>query len=57
MSDFPPCEGGNEGYGACDDASRIKARRRKRRHSHHFCPQCGQFREMKAGIFEGRKQS
>ena len=34
----------------------LKAWRRKRRHSRHFCPQCGQFREFEAGVFERRKK-
>ncbi len=36
--------------------SRIKTWHRKRRHSRHFCPQCGQFREFEAGVFEERKK-
>lgn len=30
----------------------IKAWRRRRRRSRHFCPQCGQFRTLEAGVFE-----
>ena len=37
--------------------SRIKAWRRRRRRSQHFCPQCGQFRELEAGVFEKRKKN
>ena len=37
--------------------SRIKAWRRRRRRRQHFCPQCGQFRELEAGVFEKRKKS
>ena len=36
--------------------SRIKAWRRKRRRSRHFCPQCRQFRELEAGVFERRNK-
>ena len=36
--------------------SRTKAWRRKRRRSLHFCPQCGQFRTLEAGVFERRKK-
>ena len=53
-------EAGLEPFSAdfCEDErkSRIKAWRRKRRHSRHFCPQCGQFREFEAGVFERRKK-
>lgn len=27
------------------------------RRSRHFCPQCGQFRELAAGVFERRKSA
>ena len=30
----------------------LKAWRRRRRRSRHFCPQCGQFRTLEAGVFE-----
>ena len=36
--------------------SRIKAWRRTRRRSRHFCPQCGQFRTLEAGVFERRNK-
>ena len=36
--------------------SRIKAWRRICRRSRHFCPQCGQFRELEAGAFARRNK-
>ena len=36
--------------------SRIKAWRRTCRRSRHFCPQCGQFRELEAGAFARRNK-
>ena len=34
----------------------LKAWRRTCRRSRHFCPQCGQFRELEAGVFERRNK-
>lgn len=34
----------------------LKAWRRRRRRSRHFCPQCRQFRELEAGVFERRNK-
>lgn len=36
--------------------SRIKTWRRTCRRSRRFCPQCGQFREFEAGVFERRNK-
>ena len=56
MSDFPPFRAEMRDVELATTQSRIKAWRRKRRHSCYFCPQCGQFREFEAGIFERRKK-
>ena len=57
MSDFSPFWAEMNDMELATTQSRIKAWRRKRRRSRHFCPQCGQFREFEAGVFEGRKTS
>lgn len=56
MSDFPPFRAEMRDMVLATTQSRIKAWRRKRRHSRYFCPQCGQFREFEAGVFERRKK-
>ena len=56
MSDFPPFRAEKRNMELATTQSRIKAWRRKRRLSRHFCPQCGQFREFGAGVFERRKK-
>ena len=57
MSDFSPFRAEMSDMKLVTTQSRIKAWRRKRRRSRHFCPQCGQFREFEAGVFGGRNQS
>lgn len=57
MSDFPPFRAEMRDMELATTQSRIKAWRRKRRRSQHFCPQCGQFQEFEAGVFEGKNQS
>lgn len=56
MSDFPPFRAEMRDMELATTQSRIKAWRRMRRRSRHFCPQCGQFREFEAGVFERRKK-
>ena len=57
MSDFSPFRAEMSDMKLVTTQSRIKAWRRKRRRRQHFCPQCGQFRELEAGIFEMQNQS
>ena len=57
MSGFSPFWAEMNDMELATTQSRIKAWRRKRRRNRYFCPQCGQFREFGAGVFEGRNQS
>lgn len=56
MSDFSPFWAEMNDMELATTQSRIKAWRRKRQPVRHFCPQCGQFREFEAGVFERRKK-
>ena len=52
MSEFSPSWAEMRDVELVTTQSRIKAWRRTCRRSRHFCPQCGQFREFEAGVFE-----
>ena len=52
MSEFSPFSAEMIDMELAVTKSRIKGWRRKRRRSRHFCPQCGQFRTLEAGVFE-----
>ena len=56
MSDFPPFRAEMSDMELATTQSRIKAWHRNRQPVRHFCPQCGQFREFEAGVFERRKK-
>ncbi len=56
MSEFSPFSAETSGMELAVTNSRINGWRRKRRRSRHFCPQCGQFQEFEAGVFERQNQ-
>ena len=57
MSEFSPIRGGNEGCGACDDESRIKAWVASVPCLEYNCPQCGQLRGFWVYQKWGQKQA
>lgn len=57
MSDFSPFWAEMSDVELVMTQSRIKAWRRKRRRSRHFCPQCGQFWDLKLASLMGENSA
>ena len=51
------CEPFSADFCGTKEKSRIKAWRRRRRRSRHFCPQCGQFRRLKLASLRDEKSA